>query len=247
MKNRRPVYRVVIVVVGLVLIVFLGYKPYVPQSVTHTLFKELGILILITIMIVVLVFAFDLILRAKLNKPLSMEQITHLKDDPKRKSLIEWAIDHNDVCTSLNVEIQRKYYKIPSINKMIKFLGCLIILFMLLFVTTFIFGIYKKPNEKQIESASCRWIDKGITDFHSESSLETALNSKEDVVGKTVVFNIRDYKPDSAFGYNLISGEHLNFCSSNDPGVYSGNVPVIILSVRCFFNSYIIRYQLLEH
>ena len=55
-------------------------------------------------------------------------------------------------------------------------------------------------------------------DYETAEDFETALNSGIDGNGKVVTFTVTDFKPDSAFGYNLITGEHLNFCSSSHAG-----------------------------
>lgn len=83
-----------------------------------------------------------------------------------------------------------------------------------------------------------------VTDYQDASSLELALNSGVDVTGKTVTFTVVDFKPNSSFGYNLMCGEHLNFCSTSHPGVNIGDsLSVKITSVQNVLGSYIISYE----
>ncbi|MBR6921197.1 MAG: hypothetical protein IKH51_03285 [Clostridia bacterium] len=81
-------------------------------------------------------------------------------------------------------------------------------------------------------------------DFESAETFEAALNRGENLVGKTVRFTANDLKPQSFFGYNVISGEHLNFVSSENPDVQVGDtVTVKITSIDSMFGSWIIRYE----
>ena len=82
-------------------------------------------------------------------------------------------------------------------------------------------------------------------DYANASDLEAALNAGEDVTGKTVKFTVDAVVPDSAFGYNLQAGEHLNFCSTEDPKASAGDtVTVEITSVSSLLGSYIIYYEM---
>ena len=84
-------------------------------------------------------------------------------------------------------------------------------------------------------------------DFESAETFEAALNRGENLVGKTVRFTANDLKPQSFFGYNVISGEHLNFVSSENPDVQIGDtVTVKITSIDSMFGSWIIRYEKLS-
>ena len=58
-----------------------------------------------------------------------------------------------------------------------------------------------------------------------------------------VTFTVREVHPDSVFGYNLYGGEHLNFCSSKNPGIKAAEtVTVKIKEVDSIFGSWIIAY-----
>ena len=81
-------------------------------------------------------------------------------------------------------------------------------------------------------------------DFSNAEAFETALNAGDDLTGKTVTFTVNELVPDSAFGYNLQTGEHLNFCSSNNPGVKEGDsVTVKVTEITSMLGSYIISYE----
>lgn len=60
--------------------------------------------------------------------------------------------------------------------------------------------------------------------YRDEVAFETALNNGENVVGKTVTFVVSSVKPDSILGFDLWSGEHLNFVTDSDPGIREGQV-----------------------
>lgn len=81
-------------------------------------------------------------------------------------------------------------------------------------------------------------------DYEEAADFESALNNGEDMTGKTVKFTVKAVAPDSAFGYNLQAGEHLNFCSSKKPGAKEGDtVTVKVIEVKSVLGSYIISYK----
>ncbi len=84
-------------------------------------------------------------------------------------------------------------------------------------------------------------------DFENAEAFETALNAGDDLTGKVVTFTVNELVPDSAFGYNLQAGEHLNFCSSKNPGVKAGEtVTVKVTEVSSVLGSYIIEYKIVK-
>ena len=87
--------------------------------------------------------------------------------------------------------------------------------------------------------------DEATQFYENAETFEAALNSGKNVVGSTVQFKVEKFVPDSTYGYNLQAGDHLNFCSNNDPDVNSGDtVSVEVAKVdKVFSNSYIIYYK----
>ncbi|QCQ04115.1 hypothetical protein FAX13_05670 [Ligilactobacillus animalis] len=84
------------------------------------------------------------------------------------------------------------------------------------------------------------------TDY-TAAKAETALNAGKDIEGKTVSFTVKEVVPDSAFGYNLEAGKHLNFTSSENPKVKKGDkVTVKVKKVTSMMGSWIITYEDLE-
>ncbi len=83
-----------------------------------------------------------------------------------------------------------------------------------------------------------------VVDYESAADFESALNNGEDLTGKTVTFTVKAIAPDSAFGFNLQAGEHLNFCSTTNPGVKEGDtVTAKVIEVKSVLGSYIISYK----
>lgn len=82
---------------------------------------------------------------------------------------------------------------------------------------------------------------------YTAAKAETALNAGKDIEGKTVSFTVKEVVPDSAFGYNLEAGKHLNFTSSENPKVKKGDkVTVKVKKVTSMMGSWIITYEDLE-
>lgn len=84
-----------------------------------------------------------------------------------------------------------------------------------------------------------------VPDYPDAASFEAALNTGADLTGKTVRFTVGEVVPNSAFGYNLQAGEHLNFCSSSNPKISAGDtVTVEVKEVTSMMGSYIISYKM---
>lgn len=96
---------------------------------------------------------------------------------------------------------------------------------------------------------ACGGGEKGafVPDYASAEEFEAALNNGEDLTGKTVTFTAGELHPDSAFGYDIWAGEHLNFCSSEHPGVSEGDtLTVKAVAIESVLGSYIISYEIIE-
>ncbi len=84
-------------------------------------------------------------------------------------------------------------------------------------------------------------------DYADATVYEQALNDGIDTTGKIVYFVVDSINLNSAFGYNLMAGEHLNFCSSTNPNLNVGDgLTVKIKEVRLVLGSYIIYYDIVK-
>lgn len=82
---------------------------------------------------------------------------------------------------------------------------------------------------------------------YTTAEFEEALNAGEKLDGKTVSFTVDAIEPASAFGFNLQTGEHLNFVSSDNPGVEVGDELIVkVDTVQSVIGSFIITYEILE-
>lgn len=83
-----------------------------------------------------------------------------------------------------------------------------------------------------------------IIDYADAAAFESALNSGIDVRNKIVQFTASEIHPDSATGYNIWAGEHLNFISSKDPDVKAGDTVVVkVIEAVDFMGSWMIGYE----
>lgn len=81
-------------------------------------------------------------------------------------------------------------------------------------------------------------------DYENEVTFEAALNNGENLVGKTVRFTALELRPQSIFGYNIFAGEHLNFVSTENPGVNVGDIVTAkVTKVESILGSWIIGYE----
>ena len=81
-------------------------------------------------------------------------------------------------------------------------------------------------------------------DYGDAESFEAALNAGENLEGKTVRFLAGELHPDSAMGYNVWAGEHLNFISARNPDIKTGdNVDVKATEITSSLGSWFIKYE----
>jgi len=108
------------------------------------------------------------------------------------------------------------------------------ILFCLLLSFTVILGLTSCGNKEVVN-----------VDYDNVVSFESDLNNGEDLTGKIVIITVDAFVPNSAFGYNIQNGEHLNWCSQNNPKVQVGEkLTVKVTEIRSLLGSYIIYYEI---
>ena len=79
---------------------------------------------------------------------------------------------------------------------------------------------------------------------YTAKTAESALNAGKDIEGKTVKFKVEKLEPNSAFGYNMEAGKHLNFVSSDNPKVKQGDTVFLkVKKVTSTMGSYVISYS----
>ncbi len=85
-------------------------------------------------------------------------------------------------------------------------------------------------------------------DYGDAESFEKALNNGENLEGKIVRFEVLDFKPNSALGYNAWAGEHLNFVSSTNPDIKTGDIPVVrVTKIISNMGSWVITYEKIDN
>lgn len=82
---------------------------------------------------------------------------------------------------------------------------------------------------------------------YTEEEFEKSLNDGKDMEGKVVKIKIQELVPDSAFGYNLYAGQHLNFVSEENPKLNKDDeVTVKAEKIKSVLGSWIIEYSLIK-
>ncbi|MCR5503256.1 MAG: hypothetical protein K6F53_09620 [Lachnospiraceae bacterium] len=85
-------------------------------------------------------------------------------------------------------------------------------------------------------------------DYGDAESFEEALNDGEDLEGAVVRFEALELHPDSAMGYDIWAGEHLNFISSRNPKVKEGDTVVVRATrIENILGSWIIKYEIVNN
>lgn len=84
-------------------------------------------------------------------------------------------------------------------------------------------------------------------DYSDAESFEAALNNGENLEGRTVRFTVEEVIPNTALGYNVQAGEHLNFISSTNPDIKKGDVVTVKANtIVSLFGAWLIRYEKLS-
>ena len=87
-----------------------------------------------------------------------------------------------------------------------------------------------------------------VLDYGDAESFEAALNAGENLEGKTVRFYASELHPDSAMGYNIWAGEHLNFISSRNPDIKEGSTAdVKATEITSSLGSWFIKYEKIDN
>ncbi|MCR4989790.1 MAG: serine/threonine protein kinase [Lachnospiraceae bacterium] len=93
----------------------------------------------------------------------------------------------------------------------------------------------KNPNIPRTETF--------VADYGDAYSIERALEHGEDLQDKYVIFKVKSVHPDSTFGFNMWSGNHLNFISLTELDVKEGDlVSGRVETVDKMFGKYWIMY-----
>lgn len=104
-----------------------------------------------------------------------------------------------------------------------------------------------QESDSFVENISSEQV-KNIIDYGDAESFEKALNEGKNLEGKIVCFVALEYHPNSAWGYNLWAGEHLNFVSSSQPDIKEGDTVIAkVITVESHFGSWIINYEKVEN
>ncbi|GAB6091804.1 hypothetical protein [Furfurilactobacillus curtus] len=79
---------------------------------------------------------------------------------------------------------------------------------------------------------------------YTTKQAETALQKGKDLKDKTISIRADKLVPDSAFGYNIETGKHLNFVSENNPHIKKGQKVIVkVKRVTSQLGSFIITYN----
>lgn len=85
-------------------------------------------------------------------------------------------------------------------------------------------------------------------DYGDAAAFEEALNRGENLENKTLMFTVTELHPDSALGFNVCGGEHLNFISGRNPDLKVGDTAgVKATEITSLLGSWIIKYEKIDN
>jgi hypothetical protein len=91
---------------------------------------------------------------------------------------------------------------------------------------------------------ACGSVSKTGIDYADAESFEAALDAGENLEGKVVQFVAKELYPNSALGYIVHAGDHLNFASSKNPDIKVGDTVVVkATDISSLLGSWIITYE----
>jgi hypothetical protein len=86
--------------------------------------------------------------------------------------------------------------------------------------------------------------NKTVKADYTTEKFEAALNKGDNLEGKTVSVKVEKLVPNSALGYNIQAGKHLNFVSSDNPNVKKDDTVILkVKKVASTLGSYVISYE----
>jgi len=89
---------------------------------------------------------------------------------------------------------------------------------------------------------------KVVADYGNAEAFEAALNNGENLEGKIVSFTAGEIHPDSAAGYDIWAGEHLNFVSATNPDVKEGDIVTVrATTIENLLGSWLIAYEKVDN
>ncbi len=95
---------------------------------------------------------------------------------------------------------------------------------------------------------ACGGVSKVPIDYGDAAAFEAALNAGENLEGKVVQFTADEFHPDSALGYNVWAGEHLNFVSARNPDIKEGDTVVARTTmIENSMGSWVIQYEKVDN
>ena len=122
-----------------------------------------------------------------------------------------------------------------------RFCACLCLLLSLMLCAC---GAEGQQKQESAAAETSEDIEVIYLDYGDEQVFEKKLNEGENLEGKTVRFTAREVHPDSALGYNVWAGSHLNFVSARNPDIAVGDkVTVRAETINKQLGSWIIYYE----
>ncbi|MDE7176841.1 MAG: hypothetical protein K2O59_03420 [Lachnospiraceae bacterium] len=95
---------------------------------------------------------------------------------------------------------------------------------------------------------ACGKQEEVVIDYADAESFEMALNNGENLEGKIVSFMVQEIHPESALGYNVWAGEHLNFVSERNPDIaVNEQITVKVNAIENILGSWVIKYEKIEN
>ena len=109
-------------------------------------------------------------------------------------------------------------------------------------------SLYGCGSNNQTEKSKGTSSVEVVIDYGDEESIESALNEGKNLEGKVVRFVAGELNPESTFGYNIMSGEHLNFVSSSNPDVKKNDIMTVkITKIENVMGSWVINYEKVDN
>lgn len=91
-------------------------------------------------------------------------------------------------------------------------------------------------------------VEDNLLYYSDDASFESDLNAGKNLENTYVTFLINDVQEESAFGYDLWAGEHLNFVSRKNPNLSKGQVITVKARriKKTLMTSYLIEYEFIK-
>ena len=109
-------------------------------------------------------------------------------------------------------------------------------------------SLLDESSAESVDSSTSEKEEVYVVDYGDAEAFENDLNDGKNLEGVVVQFVVKEIHPDSALGYNVWAGKHLNFVSSRNPNMNQDDIVTVkATTVENILGSWVINYEKIDN